>query len=234
MPVLDCLTVSLMGPAAPAPLPERDPAGVREELEVVLTRPEFNEAYRADIFGQLGRWLLSCIESLQSSMFEFGYGEKLQRLSYVLMWVILVVSVVSLIYWGLRSLRHRRARIHTMLPEPTGVALANRGELKGALEVRDGRARALLASWRELLRQMEQRRFVPSDPCGTNREYILRFAQGAPASAALPPLLEMAQVYDEHIFGSRPITGEAWNRWRRLMETVSLVLGIEVAVPAFL
>lgn len=207
--------------------PVTNPEQVRTELDRVLAEPEFHQTYAPDIFSQLGQWALSWMDSLQGSMRELGYLDQLSRLSKFVMWAVLLLSIVSLLYWGVKLILNRRqlledwvspSRPHFEPPaayEPRIAEAAGQGQW----------SEAVLQSWRRFLSLLEQASLVEADRTKTNREYLDQLtAQGLDSDGRVRKLVTF---YDSHIYGKRSIAEADWQRWDSLVEEATNALALD-------
>lgn len=226
------------GSQATTPLPpERGLSIVESYYYNLLQRDEYKQQVKPDFFEQVGHWIVTALQSLQESFSKYEYSAQLIRLSYALMWTILILSFGALLYWGVKLLRWRYSFDELITEKPTGRPFLAPPEsfdveIRTAVSSRQW-AGALVLSWRRFLSLLERRELVAADRTRTNWEYLAQLEQLDPQLlpvTARESCRKLIRAYDRYIYGAETVSQEEWTRWDEALQVVARELQLEVGV----
>lgn len=206
--------------------PVTDPQEARAELREVLAQPEFVNATKPGLIEQLGQWLYAWLARMDTNFQSYEVVGQLTRLSYALMWIILISSILALGYWIFSVFKRRRWE-----EEEGSVPLAAEAHghpasspLEAApLDADDPLLRRVLVRWRSFLHGLQDQGLTPPVVARTNRE-VLRTLPDVP-----PPvghsLETLATAYDRHVFGHQTPTAAEAEAMEQELASASRELG---------
>lgn len=203
--LLICLLGLLLLPAAAEEAPITNPEQAKTELESVLAQPEFVNATKPGLVEQLGQWLYNWLSQMDTDLRAYEFIGQLTRLSYALMWMILIISFLALGYWVFRVFKRRRWEEDDSTTTATELAADfSFSSLEShPLHSDQPPVERILQAWRRLIGKLEDTPASPDLRASTNREALATLPN-------LKPELErelhtLAQAYDRHVFGHAPL-----------------------------
>lgn len=213
--------------------PETKLSAVSSHYQTVLQQDEYRQEAAPDFFAQLGRWVVAVLQSLQDSFKHAEYSGQLIRLSYALMWSLFGLCAAALLYWAAKLFRWRRATATSAPGHVMGQRYLDSPESYDREIHRAVTAQlwstALLLSWRRFLSLLERHRLVTADRTLTNWEYLAQM-QRVPVPVR-DLCRHLAAAYDQHVYGSRPLTPEAWAQWDASLQAIIRTLKLERPTP---
>jgi len=211
--------------------PVIDQARVSDHYREVLARPEFQDTGETALDTRLEDWLTQWFKRLGEKMGNFKYSSQMPAFESLLM-TLLVGFSVSVLFYILFRLTHRRGRMEEDLPDGSSGAKTFRPpefydeEIKQALATGDWHE-AWLAAWRQFLSRLENRNLVDADRTRTNREYLAQLRAKPLPDSALPLLNTMVDAYDRFIYGRASIGPAEWDAFHRHIDEAALLLHLD-------
>jgi len=208
--ILLLMTPCLAHAQEPAARPQTDPAVAEAELQRILSDPEFVNATKPGFAEQLGQWLYAWLDSMDTDLRAYEFIGQLTRISYVMMWLILIGSFLALGYWSFRVFKRRRWQETEEEAAHTIGELITQGDDGGpSVPLNSGQStvRRMLSRWRDFLHRLEERHVTPPLDALTNREALKQLPEPD------PQLDELASAYDRHVFGHHPLDDAAARKW---------------------
>lgn len=199
--------------------PITHPPEVKSELETVLGQPEFVNATKPGLVEQLGQWLYNWLSQMDTDLRAYEFIGQLTRLSYALMWIILIVSFIALGYWIFRVFKHRQWEDDELATGSieAGDPLHFTSFEAPTLESDQPALQSLLQAWRRLIGKMEQDSSTPDLRAYTNREALATRPDLNPELER--ELNQLAKAYDRHVFGHLPLPDDQAKAAEAVLDT---------------
>jgi hypothetical protein len=215
-------------PSLSTPSPVINPALVDAHFHEVIARPEYQELAEPDVGSRIKDWLSQCFMHLGIKFGQFQYAGEMPVFASLLMTILAVFALAGLLYVAVRLNRRRagmEAEPSTHLP--TGKMFHSPefydDEIEQATQNKDWR-RAWLASWRQFLSRLENRRLVEADRTRTNREYLAQLRDQSLPAPVFALLIGMVDAYDRFVYGRKIIGEPDWNQFHEQIQEAALLL----------
>ncbi|MEM1059613.1 MAG: DUF4129 domain-containing protein [Verrucomicrobiota bacterium] len=206
--------------AAPPLAPVTNPVEARSEVERILAEPEFVLATEPAFLEQFAQWVYTWLDNMDADLRAYEFIGQLTRISYVLMWLILIGSFLSLGYWIFRVFKLRQWTERREAEETARMEALLEADLESelcALDSSQPTVRGMLRRWREFFGQLSRRELIPPGKALTNREAIRVLPTRDEGLRA--ELEQLAGHYDRHVFGHQPLDDADAAQWNeRLAE----------------
>ena len=217
-------------PSASSP-PVTDAALVSAHYCEVVARPEYQDTGEANLSSRFKDSLSEWFLRLGSRFGKFQYSGEMPAVASLLMTLLVIFCVAGLLYVMIRLTRRRDDMQFDSSPGNASPRIFRTpesydDEIEQAVQAGNWHD-AWLAGWRQFLSRLENRHLVEADRTRTNREYLTQLRAKALPAPAIDLLVGMVEVYDQTIYGRKPIAEPDWNQFQRQIVEAGLLLNLE-------
>ena len=222
------------GPApdlAEVPPPITDPTQVRATYQTVLQRPEFQDTEEIDLNLRFKDWLTQWFMHVGEKFGDFRYAQEMPVFAKLFMSLLVLLTVSGLLYVIVRLSRRRNDLKLEAVETVPGQKIFRHPEFYDR-EIRQAISEAnwqvaWLATWRQFLSRLENRRLVEPDRTRTNREYLNQLRGQTISVPVLALLTSVVDAYDRFIYGRQVIGESEWSRFHEQINEATLLLHLD-------